>query len=235
MLLGLVVLVALAGLGVWSFPTIRQYIEQFTLVTSPPNVSPTPAITQPPDPFEGWKTYPVLMGSAAVPGLTFKLPGEVEPPSCDGTGCASQGTYLPGQTRFTVAAKPVQASLSSLSGAVITDVNGTAFISRDTTLAARAAVEFTGTFTGRTTAGYGFSQMHGYMVDVSPTIMLEINHFTPTGVAADFARDDALFAQIISTLSLSEAAITPAVTMPLAPTGVGTAPTAPGSATSSGY
>ena len=63
--------------------------------------------------------------------------------------------------------------------------------------------EFSGTFSGRTTGGYGFTQMHGFMIEISPTQTLEINHFTPTGVTADWVRDDALFEQIISNLDVS--------------------------------
>jgi hypothetical protein len=116
----------------------------------------------------------------------------------------SQGTYLPGGTRLTISPKTVTQALSSLRGAVITDVAGTAFTSHDATVSGHTAIEFIGTFVGRTSGGYGFTQMHGFMIEVTPTVTVEINHFTPTGVTADWARDDALFTQIISTISFNQ-------------------------------
>ena len=78
-----------------------------------------------------------------------------------------------------------------------------AFISNEATVSGHTAIEFTGTFAGRTSGGYGFTQMHGFMIEVSPAETLEINHFTPTGITADFAQDDVLFTQILSTLNFS--------------------------------
>jgi hypothetical protein len=90
-------------------------------------------------------------------------------------------------------------------GAAITDVNGTPFTSHDASVSGSAAIEFTGSFAGRTTGGYGFTQMHGFMIELTPTATLEINHFTPTGVVADWASDDTLFTQIVSSLSFGTA------------------------------
>ena len=161
---------------------------------------PTPTLTAvtptPIDLLAGWKT-------ATVAGISYKLPSGVVAPACDVAGCISQGTYLPGGTRLTISPKTVTQPLSSLLGAAITDVSGTAFISHDATISGQTAVEFTGAFAGRTTGGFGFTQMHGFMIELTPTMTLEINHFTPTGVTADFAKDDILFTQIISTLSFT--------------------------------
>jgi hypothetical protein len=88
-------------------------------------------------------------------------------------------------------------------GAAITDVNGTPFTSHDASVSGSAAIEFTGSFAGRTSGGYGFTQMHGFMIELTPTATLEINHFTPAGITADFAKDDTLFTQILSTLNFS--------------------------------
>ena len=177
---------------------LSSYIRPFfsgreTPVPTPTIVAPTPT---PVDPFVSWRT-------STIAGLSYKLPPDVLAPTCDGAACVSQGTYLPGGTRLTIAPKTVTQSPSSLRGAVITDAVGTAFTSRDATVSAHTAIEFTGTFAGRTSGGYGFTEMHGFMIEVTPTLTLEINHFTPTGVTADFAKDDALFTQILSTLNFS--------------------------------
>ncbi|MCX6793710.1 MAG: hypothetical protein NTY06_01245 [Candidatus Gottesmanbacteria bacterium] len=181
---------------------LSSYIRPFIAgVSRGLTTVPTPTIvvaTPPPvDPFAGWKTL-------TVAGLSYKLPPDVLAPTCDGTGCVSQGTYLPGGTRLTIAPKTVTQSLTSLRGAVVTDSAGTAFTSHDATVSGHTAIEFTGTFAGRTSGGYGFTQMHGFMIEVTPTVTLEINHFTPAGVTADWVRDDALFTQIISTLSFTQ-------------------------------
>lgn len=183
---------------------LSSYIRPFfsgreTPVPTPTIVAPTPV-----DPFVGWRV-------STIAGLSYKLPPDVLAPMCDGAACVSQGTYLPGGTRLTIAPKTVTQSLSGLRGAVVTDVTGTAFTSHDATVSAHTAIEFTGTFAGRTSGGYGFTKMHGFMIEVTPTLTLEINHFTPTGVTADFAKDDTLFTQIISTLNFSAAPV-PATT-----------------------
>jgi hypothetical protein len=177
---------------------LSSYIRPFFSGRGTPTPTPTQTVATPTpvDPFAGWKT-------STIAGLSYKLPPDVLAPACDGTGCISQGTYLPGGTRLTISPKTVTQSLSSLRGAVITDVAGTAFTSHDATVSGQTAIEFTGTFTGRTSGGYGFSQMHGFMIEVTPTATLEINHFTPAGITADWARDDELFNTIISTLTFS--------------------------------
>lgn len=163
--------------------------------------TPQPKADQPPagtlvDPFADWQT-------STASGFFYKLPPAILMPTCDGTPCVSQGTYLPGGTRFTVAAKTASKALSQLQGAAITDASGTAFTSHDSTVSGHTAIEFTGAFSGITGGGFGFSQMHGFMIEISPVSTLEINHFTPAGVTADFAKDDELFTKIISTLSFS--------------------------------
>lgn len=172
----------------------------FSGLSSGVKTVPTPTIIAatptPIDPFADWRTYPVTMGSRTVAGLSYKLPTDVLAPSCDGTSCVSQGTYLPGGTRFTVATRG--------SRAFVTDANGVSFVNKEATVSGHAATEFIGTFAGRTTGGYGFTQMHGFMVEVNPTVILEMNHFTPAGITVDWARDDTLFTQIISTISFNQ-------------------------------
>jgi hypothetical protein len=166
--------------------------------TSPPTEEPTIIATTPTpaDPFAGWQV-------STIAGLSYKLPPGVTAPTCDGSACVSYGTYLPGGTRFTIAPKTVTQPLSNFRGALITDVNGMAFTSHDATVSGSTAIEFTGAFAGRTSGGYGFTHMHGIMIEVTPTETIEVNHFTPTGISTDWGRDDALFAQIISTVSFT--------------------------------
>jgi hypothetical protein len=212
--LTILIVIILAVAGIFLSNYIRPLLSGMNTGT-PQGPTPTlvAATPTPVDPFAGWNT-------AAVAGISYKLPPDVLAPACDVAGCISQGTYLPGGTRLTVSAKTVTQALSSLLGAAITDAAGTAFNSHDASVSAHTAIEFTGTFAGRTTGGFGFSQMHGFMIEVTPTLTLEINHFTPQGIVADFAKDDALFTQIISTLSFDPSLpIGTATPVPATPSG----------------
>jgi len=191
----MLIILVVGGIGLSNYirPLLSGTNKTVTHVPTPTPVTATPT---PIDPVAGWK--PVT-----VAGISYKLPPDVLAPSCDVVGCISQGTTLPGGTRLTISPKTVTQSLSSLRGAVITDVSGTPFTSHDATMSGHTAIEFTGMFAGSTTGGYGFSEMHGFMIEVTPNLTLEINHFTPVGSTADFAKDDTLFTQIISTLSFT--------------------------------
>ena len=171
--------------GIFLFRYARPLLWNMKQIATPMEATPTPT---PIDPFASWKTY-------AIAGISYRLPSEVLAPICDGTGCISQGTYLPGGTRLTLAVRG--------SRAFVTDANGVSFVNKEATISGYMTTEFSGTFSGRTTGGYGFTQMHGFMIEISPTQTLETNHFTPTGVTADWVRDDALFEQIISNLDVS--------------------------------
>ena len=162
-----------------------------------------------------WTTYQAINGVTRqpIPGVSFRLPLDVLEPICDGSSCGSEGTYLPGGTRFTVAPRGKGQILADYRGSIISDLQGQEFTTINTTVAGRTAVEFTGTFTGSTVAGYAFSQMRGVMVEVSPDLSLELNHFTPKGVDADFASDDAVFDAIVKTLELPALTVTPAVSL----------------------
>lgn len=241
----LITLVLFAGLfvgGIWLSSVVRQFLpadtdnENFTArrPTPLPGTSGTPLPTGAPlGPNDQWKTYDVISGTTKLPfgGVTFKLPTSVLSPICDGTGCASQGTYLPGGTRFTVAPRGTGEALSDFRGSIISDVNGISFTTKKVTVAGRPATEFTGLFTGRTLAGYAFSRMRGVMIEVSPTTSLEVNHFTPNGVTADFVRDDELFNQILTTIAVPGAP--PAVTTPTP--AIPLSSSTPTPATGSGY
>lgn len=198
--------VVLFGIGMWLSTVIRPYLPGASpssanpTTASPPQEPPGP--TTPPDPYAGWQTYQVISGPTRQPvaGVSFRLPPDVLSPICDGTNCASQGTYLPGGTRFTVAARGTGQVLRDYRGAVVTDVLGQPFITRDTLISGKSGVSFTGTFTGTTIGGYAFSRMAGVMVPVTDTLSVEINHFTPSGVTADFETDASLFEKILASV-----------------------------------
>jgi len=206
--------------GFWLSGVVRKYTGNFfggnNEVTSTPALSskeketgllPTPAE----DTYASWKTYQILNGftRAAYEGIFYKLPAEIFSPICDGSSCGSQGTYLPGGTRFTIALRGVGQVLPDYRGRIISDLYGKSLTVVNTTIAGgQSGTEFTAFFTGTTVGGYVFTQMHGYMIPITDTISLEINHFSPGGISTDFPKDDALFDQIMETLvvpsSLSE-------------------------------
>lgn len=228
--------IGLFGLGVWLSSYVRQYFpngltglmgEKQTTV-SVPTPSPTP------DPFATWKTYQVISSTTRLPidGISFKLPADILAPTCDTTTCLSQGTYLTGGTRFTIAPRGEGQLLTDFRGSAISDVGGVVFTTTDTTVNGHTAKLFTGTFAGKTVGGYGFTQMRGYMIEVTPILSLEINHFAPDGVTVDFAADEAIFSQIVGSLVMPgtpSAVLTPTVTtLPVATN-------SPTPATTSGY
>ena len=189
----LILFVGLFGLGVWLSSFVRQFLPSG--ITPQETVNEPTVIPTPIDPMASWKTYKVM-------DISYKLPSDVLAPICDTTTCMSQGTYLPGGTRFTVAPRGTGQLLTDFRGSAISEVGGILFASKDTIAGGHNAKEFTGSFAGKTVAGYGFNKMRGYMIEVTPTTSLEINHFTPTGITADFTADDTLFDQIVGTLVL---------------------------------
>ena len=207
----LIFLILLFVIGFWLSGIVRKYAGNFFGGNKEAYVVPTPSIketvknlmpTTLEDMFGTWKTYQVLNGKTreAYEGLSFKLPGEVLSLICDGSSCRSQGTYLPGGTRFTVALRGVGQVLPDYRGKIISDLKGIPFTTSETTIGGQSATEFSGTFIGTTVSGYVFSQMRGYMIPLTETISLEINHFTPNGLTTDFLKDDVLFDQILQTL-----------------------------------
>lgn len=152
-----------------------------------------------------WKYYSPVNGGTRKPidTIQFQLPASVLPPICDGSACGSQGTYLPGGTRFTVAARGAGQVLADFRGKIISDAGGKPFATKQKTIAGKQATEFSTAATGSTIGGYAFSTMHGYMIEVTDVLSLEINHFAPSGIQADFAADDALFEAIVATLTFN--------------------------------
>ncbi len=195
------ILAVVFGVGVWASSYIRQFLPTSTPTPKQVAVTPTPIPSIPPDPYANWKTYSVISGAThkAIDGVSFKLPPEITDLFCDGPGCASQGTTLPGGTRFTVAARGAGQALTDYRGKIITDFGGKPFVTSITTISGRPAVGFVGDFTGTTVTGYSFTKMRGAMISVTDSLSLEVNHFTPTSnPTADFASDDVLFTKILN-------------------------------------
>lgn len=167
--------------------------QQTQVPVQTPTVPPTPTI--PINPLAFWTSY------EAAPGVSYKLPPDVLAPICDGSACNSKGTYLPGGTRLTVSLRPV--SLSYMQKAVITDAAGQPFTTKEASVSGNPAIEYSGSFRGTTTGGYTFSQMRGFMIQVTNTQTLELNHFVPAGITVDFKSDDMLFDAILETVKLS--------------------------------
>ncbi len=227
----LLVFLLLFMVGVWISGAIRQFLPTNNSAidsTSSPVVpdtaidsgtAPSPQV----DSLASWKSYDIISGITKKPvsGISFTLPPNVLAPVCDSSSCASQGTYLPGGTRFTVAARGSGQSLRDYRGTAISDSNGVTFTSKEVRIAGKNAMEFIGTFTGRTISGYAFTAMRGVMIPLTDSTSVEFNHFVPSGIVADFDSDDALFDTILSNirigvdLSQGNKGETPALPSPL--------------------
>ena len=221
--IGIILLVAMlfAG-GIWLSSFVRQFLPPAPSAGTPATGTVTPTPSTAPDPYATWKSYGVTSGvtRALVSGLQYKLPPDVTPPICDGA-CVSQGTSLPGGTRLTVAARGAGQSLRDFRGAVITDANGIPIPTKQLTLPGFSAMVYESSASGRTVSGYEYTRIRGVMIALTDTLSVEVNHFTPSGISADFAADDTLFDSIIQTFTYTS---TPSATA-----------TPPSTATSSGY
>lgn len=209
----LLIFALLFGAGVFLSGILRDYLnapatEETAVIPTPTPVSILPAGSATPSATPaatGWTAYAVISGvtRVAIPGISLSLPSDLAAPTCDGSSCSSQGTYLSGGTRLTIAPRGAGQVLKDFRGSIISDLQGQAFTVTQTTVAGRNAVAFEADFTGSTAGGSTFSRMRGVMIEVTPTLSLELNHFTPTGTTADFASDDAVFNQILSRVSFS--------------------------------
>lgn len=227
-LTAIITFILLFVVGFWLSGIIRQYAgglfgEPSKVMTPTPTpkifgITPYPTSTESADIV--WSTASVLEGRTrtAFPGISFSLPPDVLPLICDGSACGSQGTYLPGGTRFTVALRGAGQVLPDYRGKIISDLTGITFPVTDTTIAGHEARLFNGTFVGTTVGGYVFTRMRGYMITLTDTLSLEINHFTPRTATADFASDDTLFDQIVATLTLPNTTLEKGETPALTPT-----------------
>lgn len=196
----------LFAFGVGASVFIRQYLasrpEQEPAQTEV-SVTPTPEVAESPDSVTDWKSYQVMNANTKQPisGISFLLPPEVIAPICDGPACVSQGTYLPGGSRLTVAARGVGQVLPTTAGAIMTDAGGRSFMMKEASISGLSSQEFTGLFAGTTGGGYTFSQIRGIVIHGPLGVSLEVNHFTPTGVNANWETDDVLFDKIIESVS----------------------------------
>ena len=176
--------------------------ESGLTVLTMPTIMVTPMIQASPS---AWKQYNPVHGKTrgAITTIQFSLPSTILAPICDGTSCGSQGTYLPGGTRLTIAPRGVGEVLPDYRGKIISDASGKTLTTKETTIAGKKATEYTTDTTGATAGGYAFTTMHGYMIEVTDTLSFEINHFSPSGVTADFAADDAMFKSIVATIKFN--------------------------------
>lgn len=199
----------LFGLGVWLSSQLRSF---FAPVVSQETVIPTlfPQDSIAPSrapsasgsavqPVSGWTTYSVISGATKKPigGLSYQLPSSVAAPVCDSASCASQGTNLPGGTRFTVAVRGKGQLLPDFRGAILTDAAGREFTMKQTMIGTQYVYEYMGDFTGRTGGGYTFTKMRGVLVPISEILGVEFNHFAPISATTDFAADEKVFDDII--------------------------------------
>lgn len=203
-------------IGVWLSSFVRQFLPSSTNSTATPETSAEEELASPSSnlsasPSASWKTYEIISSVSKKPiaGVSFQLPESVLPPICDGTACASQGTYLPGGTRFTIAARGAGQSLRDYRGTIVSDSAGIPFDTRVATVSGQNALDFSGTFIGNTVSGHAFSAMHGLMIEASDTVSIEVSHFTPYGLATDFGSDDILFNEIIKTFAFGVARPSP--------------------------
>lgn len=242
----LVVFILLFIVGFWLSGIVRQYAGNFLGGSSQGQQTPTPTPktavsgllpTTTEAPSGVWNAYKAMNGKTQVPydQVMYLLPPEVPAPACDGSTCASQGTYLPGGTRFTVALRGNGQVFPDYRGKVISDLGGIPFPLTEVIVDGIPSTEYAGTFTGKTVFGYVFTQMRGYMIPISEDTSFEINHYTPKGVASDFAGDDVIFNEIIKNLkiisSLSEKGGVPVstITDTITPIATPTDMVAPGS------
>lgn len=224
-------IVLLFGLGVWLSSQLRSFFsptasDEFVVPTASPseNVrltgeqesSPSGLVSAP-----SRQSYDVISSGTKKPiaGLSYTLPGGVKTPVCDNRSCSSQGTYLPGGTRFTVAPRGKGQLLPDFRGAILTDAAGREFTMKQGVFGGASAYEYTGNFTGRTGGGYTFTQIRGVLMPVSETLAVEFNHFAPLGITTDFAKDDAVFDEIIKSftatgISTATPTVRPTISVP---------------------
>lgn len=215
----------IAGIGISML--LRQLFIKPSESPSDQEVSlstPPPLLPESEQKTADWETYQITSGvtKAPVSGITFRLPQEVLRPICDTSGCASQGSYLPGGSRFTVAARGAGQLLSDYRIGTLSDLSGRAFTVSDATVAGTLARDFRGDFTGTTNGGYSFSRMHGVMLPLTDTLSVEFNHFAPSGLAVDFTADEVLFADILSTIKIDQPVATSSPTPAASPSAAST-------------
>ena len=177
-------------------PTAIIVVPSLT-ITQEPSKTLTP--TQRPITETTWVAMGVYsgQGNAPIAGLEYKIPPNVSVPTCDTSRCASRGTNLPAGTRFTVAVRGQGYQLPDPRGKILSDASGREFTLREVNIAGFKGTEFVGNFSGTTGGGFGFSQMHGVMLEVSDSTILELNHFSPSQKQSNFDSDHQVFEEIL--------------------------------------
>jgi hypothetical protein len=192
-------------LGVGGVTFLRPFFETLTFPffqqTTKDTRSEIPQNTPPSETVDETFEWNSFSTKAGMNFLTYKLPKEVLPPVCDGSACPSEGTFLPGGTRFTVSTKITNTPIVNFAKLIVKDAGGKVFDTQEATVSGHTAVNFSGSFLGLTTGGYSFTRMHGVMIYVAPTIAVEFNHFSPNGITSEFEKDDAVFSQILKTIT----------------------------------
>lgn len=229
-------IVLLFGLGIWLSSQIRSFFapvisDEIAVPTSIPasGVEDVTGGSMPSGPSatgvaKQFRTMEVISGMSkqAIPGISYQLPESVKVPVCDTAGCSSQGTNLPGGTRFTVAPRGKGQLLPDFRGAILTDAAGREFVMKQTVIGGISVYEYTGDFTGRTGGGYTFTAIRGVLVPVSETLAIEFNHFSPAGIITDFASDDLVFNEVVAsfrgaTVNAPTPTVSVSATMPATP------------------
>jgi hypothetical protein len=206
-IIGIIVLVIVLFIGgIWISSFVRQFLpagQNSPSSTTLSEITPTASVSA--DSYAPWKSYDVISGITKQPiaGLMFKLPSNVLSPICDGASCVSQGTYLPGGSRLTVAPRGAGLSLRDFRGTVITDANGIPIPTKPLLLGSINATEYESSGSGQTVSGYAYSHIRGVMIPITDTLSVEVNHFVPSGINADFSADDTLFDSIVKTFTFT--------------------------------
>jgi hypothetical protein len=134
-------------------------------------------------------------------GVSFELPTAIPPLLCDKPQCISQGTFLSGGTRFTVALRGDNQLLKDYRLGVISDASGKEITVNPITIQGRTGIAYTADFTGATVSNIRFTKIRGVMLPITDTLSFELNHFALIGTNADFDADEILFNNILSSIA----------------------------------
>lgn len=163
-----------------------------------PPITPAAPVNQ----YEAWKDFEIANPTDKSVLAAIKIPPEMLPPICDGRTCASQGTFMPGGTRFTVSVRQGIMNEAEFATLTMTDMSGQPFETKSASEGAVRQKTYTGSFIGTTASGYKFTQMYGRVYWIGPGQVLEINHFSPSGINVDMAGDRQLFTKITNSLEI---------------------------------
>jgi hypothetical protein len=194
-------LLFLIGIG---FSLIYSYFFGKNKIINAPPIQEVQTISPTPQENINLKSFSITKGkNGELSGVEIKLPVDMLTPICDGDACVSFGSYMTGGTRFTVSYQEKAGIKDVFKNLIVTDATGKQFETKEATVSGLMARDYQGEFVGTTSGGYRFTKMHGVMVKISDTELIEINHFAPSGITTDFAGDEKVFSQIIQSFKLS--------------------------------